>query len=165
MHTKFLLIRTGGPFRTYYGENQAWLSYAGGILATKDYADATSQAMPTEEAILATNPDIIFIGGTYATKEYANLLKNEMWQNIAAVENGSIFIEPTGATAWNSCSTSYPLLVYFCFSCMYPDQVDFDLKEVAHEFYLEYYEIDFSEKQLDLMFSSMAPDGTEMWAE
>ena len=48
---------------------------------------------------------------------------------------------------------------------MYPDQVDFDLKEVAHEFYLEYYEIDFSEKQLDLMFSSMAPDGTEMWAE
>ena len=24
-----------GPFRTYYGENQAWLSYAGGILRTR----------------------------------------------------------------------------------------------------------------------------------
>ena len=154
-----------GPFRTYYGENQAWLSYAGGILATKDYADATSQAMPTEEAILATNPDIIFIGGTYATKEYADLLNDEMWQNITAVKNGNIFIEPTGATAWNSCSTSYPLLVYYCFACMYPEKVDFDLQEMAHDFYLKYYEIDFSEEQLELMFSSMAPDGTEMWAE
>lgn len=154
-----------GPFRTYYGDNQAWLSYAGGILATKDYADATSQAMPTEEAILATNPDIIFIGGTYATKEYADLLDNEMWENIAAVENGNIFVEPTGATAWNTCSTNYPLLIYYCFSCMYPDKVDFDLKEMAHDFYLAYYEIDFSDEQLDLMFSSKAPDGTELWTE
>lgn len=154
-----------GPFRTYYGDNQAWLSYAGGILATKDYADATSQAMPTEEAILATNPDIIFIGGTYATKEYADLLNNEMWQNISAVKNGNIFIEPTGATAWNSCSTGYPLLIYYCYSCMYPDDVDFDLREMAHDFYLKYYEIDFSEEQIELMFNSKAPDGTEMWAE
>ena len=88
---EILADKDRGPFRTYDGDNQAWLSYAGGILATKDYADATSQAMPTEEAILATNPDIIFIGGTYATKEYESLLKNEMWQNIAAVENGNIF--------------------------------------------------------------------------
>lgn len=154
-----------GPFRTYYGDNQAWLSYAGGILATKDYADATSQAMPTEEAILSTNPDIIFIGGTYATKEYADLLNNEMWQNITAVESGNIFIEPTGATAWNSCSTSYPLLVYYCFSCMYPDKVDFDLKEITHDFYLEFYEIDFSDEQIEMMFNSKAPDGAELWAE
>lgn len=162
---EILADKDRGPFRTYYGDNQAWLSYAGGILATKDYADATSQAMPTEEAVLATNPDIIFIGGTYATKEYSNLLKNEMWQNIAALKNNNIFIEPTGATAWNSCSTSYPLLVYYCFSCMYPDQVDFNLKKIAHDFYLEYYEIDFSDQQLDFMFSSKAPDGTELWSE
>ena len=162
---EILADKDRGPFRTYYGDNQAWLSYAGGILATKDYADATSQAMPTEEAILATNPDIIFIGGTYATKEYESLLKNEMWQNIAAVENGNIFIEPTGATAWNSCSTSYPLLVYYCYSCMYPEQVDFNMKEMAHDFYLEYYDVDFSEEEMELMFSSKAPDGGEMWTE
>lgn len=154
-----------GPFRTYYGENQAWLSYAGGILATEDFANATSQAMPEDEAILATDPDIIFIGGTYATKEYADLLDNEIWQYIAAVENGNIFIEPTAATAWNSCSTTYPLLVYYCFSCMYPDKVDFDLKEITHDFYLKYYEIDFSDEQLEMMFNSKAPDGTELWAE
>lgn len=154
-----------GPFRTYYGENQAWLSYAGGILATQDYANATSQAMPTEEAILATNPDVIFIGGTYATKEYEDLLKNEMWKNITAVERGNIYIEPTGATAWNACSTNYPLLVYFCFSCMYPEKVDFDLQKMAHDFYQKYYEIDFTDDQLSLMFNSKAPDGTELWAE
>ena len=162
---EILADKDRGPFRTYYGENQAWLSYAGGILATKDFADATSQAMTTEEAILATNPDIIFIGGTFATKEYENLLKNEMWQNISAVKNGNIFIEPTGATAWNSCSTTYPLLVYYCFSCMYPDCVDFDLQEIAHDFYLKYYEIDFTDEQLNLMFSSKAPNGTELWGE
>lgn len=154
-----------GSFRTYYGDNQAWLSYAGGILATKDYADATSQAMPTEEAILATNPKIIFIGGLYATKEYADLLENEMWSEVDAVRNGNIFIEPTGALAWNMCSTCYPLLVYYCFSCMYPDRVDFDLNEISHDFYNEYYGIDFSDDQMKLMMSSKAPDGTELWKE
>ena len=152
-----------GPFRTYYGDNQAWLAYAGGILATKDYGDATSSAMPTEEAILATDPDIIFIGGTYATKEYGDLLNNKDWQYISAVKNDKIYIEPTGATAWNSCSTTYPMLVYYCFSCMYPDRVDFDLKQIAHDFYLKYYGIDFSADQIDLMFQSKAPDATEVW--
>ena len=162
---EILADKDRGPFRTYYGENQAWLSYAGGILATEDYATATSSAMPTEESILAENPDIIFIGGTFATKEYANLLQDEMWAEITAVKEGNIYIEPTGATAWNSCSTSYPLLVYYCFSCMYPDLVDFDLKDITHDFYEKYYDIDFSTEDIDLMFLSKAPDGTEMWDE
>ena len=160
---EILADKDRGPFRTYYGENQAWLSFAGGILATKDFASATSSAMPTEESILAQNPEIIFIGGTYATKEYASLLENEMWAEITAVKEKNIFIEPTGATAWNSCSTSYPLLVYYCFSCMYPEKVDFDLKKIAHDFYEKYYGIDFSDEDIDLMFASKAPDGTEMW--
>ena len=162
---EILADKDKGPFRTYYGDNQAWLSYAGGILATKDYATATSSAMPTEESILAENPDIIFIGGTFATKEYNNLLQDEMWAEITAVKEKNIYIEPTGATAWNSCSTSYPLLVYYCFSCMYPDLVDFDLKNITHDFYQKYYGIDFSSKDIDLMFLSKAPDGTEMWKE
>lgn len=162
---EILADKDRGPFRTYYGENQAWLSYAGGILATEDYATATSSAMPTEESILAENPDIIFIGGTFATKEYTNLLRDEMWSEITAVKDSNIYIEPTGATAWNSCSTSYPLLVYYCFSCMYPDLVDFDLKDITHDFYEKYYDIDFSTEAIDLMFLSKAPDGTEMWDE
>ena len=147
-----------GPFRTYYGDNQAWLSYAGGILATRNYADATSSAMPTEESILAENPDIIFIGGVYATKEYTDLLKNDMWSEITAVKKGNIHIEPIGSVAWNSCATAYPLLVYYCFSCMYPERVDFNLKDMTHEFYKKYYDIDLTDKELDLMFASKAPD-------
>lgn len=162
---EILADKDRGPFRTYYGDNQAWLSYAGGILATKDFADATSQAMPTEESILATNPKIIFIGGLYATKEYASLLENEMWAEIDAVESGNIFIEPTGALAWNMCSTCYPLLIYYCFSCMYPDRADFDLNQLSHDFYQNYYGIDFSDAQMELMMNSKAPDGTELWKE
>ena len=152
-----------GPFRTYYGDNQAWLSYAGGILATKDFANATSNEMPTEEAVLETNPSIIFIGGTYATKEYADLLENEKWQGVDAVKSGEIYIEPTGATAWNSCSTTYPLLVYYCFSKMYPEKADFDLKAITHDFYLKYYGINFSDESIDLMMRSKAPDGDDLW--
>ena len=48
---------------------------------------------------------------------------------------------------------------------MYPDCVDFDLQEIAHDFYLKYYEIDFTDEQLNLMFSSKAPNGTELWGE
>lgn len=160
---EILADKDRGPFRTYYGDGQAWLSYAGGILATQDFADATSQAMPTEEAILATNPDIIFVGGTYATKEYASLLVNDKWADITAVKEGKIYLEPTGATAWNAGTTLYPLLVYYCFSILYPEKVDYDMKQMAHDFYLKYYGKDFTNEQMDLMFNSKAPDGTEMW--
>lgn len=160
---EILADKDRGPFRTYYGDNQAWLSYAGGILATKDFANATSSAMPTEEAILATNPDIIFIGGVYAQKEYISLLNNDKWANINAVKNKNIYIEPVGALAWNSCSTCYPLLVYYCFSCMYPNLMDFDLKAYAHTFYEKYYEIDFSEDKINKMFSSLSPNGGNLW--
>lgn len=152
-----------GPFRTYYGENQAWLSYAGGILATKDYGDSTSSTMPTEEAILATNPDVIFIGGVYARKEYEDLLVNEKWSSISAVVNNEIYIEPVGCLAWNACSAEYPLLIKFCFSYLYPEKVDFNLKEDTQDFYKTFYGINFEMSDIDLMFSSLSPDGGELW--
>ena len=152
-----------GPFRTYYGENQAWLSYAGGILATKDFANATSQEMPTEEAILATNPDVIFIGGIYATKEYNDLLVNEKWTNINAIKNDRVYIEPIGPMAWNACSVCYTVLIYYCFSYLYPEKVDFNLKTMAHDYYLKYYNKDFTNSEIDLMFASKAPTGEELY--
>lgn len=158
-----LAAKGRGPFSTYYGEGQAWLSFAGGELATKDFEGATSSTMPSEEAILATNPDIIFIGGLYATKEYADLLVDEKWSEIAAVKNRNIHIEPMGPFSWNNGSTCYTLLIYYCFSCMYPEKVDFDMKQKAHDFYLKYYQKDCTANEMDLMFNSLAPDGSELW--
>ena len=162
---EILADKNRGPFRTYYGDNQAWLAYAGGILATKDYGDATSSTMPTEEAILATDPDIIFIGGVYARKEYQDLLVNEKWATISAVVNNEIYIEPVGSLAWNACSSEYILLIKYCFSVMYPDRVNFNLKEEAQQFYKDFYDVDISMEKIDLMFASLAPDGGELWAQ
>ena len=147
-----------GLFRTNYGMAQAWLQYGGGIIATKDFGDYNTAA-PTEEEILETNPDIIFIGGTYCSQLEKDLFADEKWADISAVKNENVHIVPVGSCYWNDCSVEYPMMIYFVYSCMYPDQTDFSIKDMAHDFYLEYYGIDFSDADIEKMMNGLAPNG------
>jgi iron complex transport system substrate-binding protein len=147
-----------GLFRTNYGTAQAWLQYGGGIIATKDFGDYNTAA-PTEEEILETNPDIIFIGGTYSSQLKKDLFLDEKWKDIYAVKNNNVHIVPVGCCYWNDCTVEYPMIIYYVYSCMYPEQTDFSIKDIAHDFYLEYYEIDFNDEDMEKMMNGLAPNG------
>ena len=113
----------------------------------------------TEEEILETNPDIIFIGGTYCSQLEKDLFADEKWAEISAVKNENVHIVPVGSCYWNDCSVEYPMMIYFVYSCMYTDQTDFSIKDMAHDFYLEYYGIDFSDADMEKMMNGLAPNG------
>lgn len=151
-----------GLFRTNYGMGQAWLEYGGGVIATKEFTGATSDATPTEEAILAKNPDVIFIGGTYSTQLEADLFADAKWADIAAVKNKRVYLVPVGCSFWNGGTVEYPLMVYYVYSCLYPDQTDFDIYELARNFYSEYYGIDFDAEAMNNMLNALSPAGNRM---
>lgn len=152
-----------GLFRTNYGEGSKWIEYAGGNIATKEFGNAyiTGNA-PTEEAILAKNPDHIFIGGTYSSKLYDDVFADVKWGNITAVKEDRVHIIPVGCDFWNGMGMEYPLLNYYAFSCLYPEKVNYSMATLAHDFYLEYYGVDFTDEQIDNMLKSLAPDGTKI---
>ena len=56
----------------------------------------------------------------------------------------------------------YPLLNYHAFSCIYPSKANYSIKSLAHDFYLEYYNVDFTEQQLQYMLSSLSPTGANI---
>jgi hypothetical protein len=109
--------------------------------------------------ILETNPDIIFIGGTYSSQLKKDLFLDEKWKDINAVKNNNVHIVPVGCCYWNDCTVEYPMIIYYVYSCMYPEQTDFSIKDIAHDFYLEYYEIDFNDEDMEKMMNGLAPNG------
>ena len=63
-----------GLFRTNYGDTLDYFVYGGGTSALAGITDAMfTDNMPTEEAVLGTNPDVIFVNGTYASKLIVDL--------------------------------------------------------------------------------------------
>jgi len=151
-----------GIYRTSYGDSQAWLQYGGGQIATLEMAGATWNNMPTEEAILATNPDVVLISGIFWEQLKEELLANEKWQTINAVVNKQIYTIPMACTDWNNYSTCYPLMNYFVFSVLYPDRVDFSLKDMTKAFYSEFYEVDFSDAEIEYMINGLSPTGEKI---
>lgn len=148
-----------GIYRTNYGDAQAWLEYGGGQIATLDLAGATWGNMPTEESIIATNPDVVLISGIFWEQLRSELYADEKWKTVPAIMNDEVYTIPMGCTDWNNYSTCYPLMNYYVFSVLYPDRVDFSLNSMAKDFYMDYYGVEFTDKEIEFMMKGLSPDG------
>lgn len=151
-----------GLFRTNYGDSQGWITFAGGKIATKDFVGATSANQPTEEAILATNPDVIFISGIYYSKLYEDIKNDVKWAEISAVKSNRIYNVPVSALGWNECTATYPLMVYYAFSKLYPDKVYYNMNQLTSDFMKKYYKVELSSEEIVNMLSTKAPDGVAL---
>ena len=148
-----------GLYRTNYGDNQAWITYAGGDIATKEFGGATSANTPTEEAVLATNPDVILISGIYYDQLKDDLLADEKWSIVDAVINQEIYNVPIGCTSWSENASTYPLMIKYLFSILYPQLSPYSLGEDAQAFYSEYNGLNFSSEEISYMLSTFDPIG------
>lgn len=151
-----------GLYRTNYGEAQAWIQYGGGQIATLEFGGATWNNMPTEEAILATNPEVILISGRYWEQLEKELYADKKWATIDAIVNKRVYNIPMSCTDWNNYSTCYPLMNYYVFSVLYPDRVDFSLNEMAKDFYLEFYGIEFTDEEIEYMLQGLSATGEKI---
>lgn len=153
-----------GLYRTPYGDTQGWIACAGGEIATKEFAGMTSSNTPMEEAILATNPDVILLSGQYWSQLKQDLLSDEKWASVNAVVNGEIYNIPIAFVSWGEGSCAYPLMIQYLHSILYPSQSDWlaSAPEDVQSFYQKYYGISFSEEKVAYMLNTLGPDGENL---
>lgn len=151
-----------GLYRTNYGDNQAWITYAGGDIATKEFGGATSANTPTEEAVLATNPDVVLISGIYYEQLKSDLLTDNKWAAVNAVINQEIYNVPIGCTSWSENASTYPLMIKYMFTTLYPQISPYSLNEDTKNFYSEYNGLEFSNDDISYMLATLNPNGESL---
>ena len=87
------------------------------------------------EALLATNPENVIIGGRYQHVIYDDIFAADEWKNISAVRNENVFKIPMGLSAWNRYSIETALLIPWTASVVYPEYYEFDAVSETIEFY------------------------------
>jgi len=111
------------------------------------------------EALLATNPENVIIGGRYQHVMYDDIFTAEEWQNISAVQKNNVFKVPMGLSAWNRYSIETALLIPWTASVVYPEYYEFDAVNETIEFYKTFMGYELTEEQAQYMIAGLTPNG------
>lgn len=111
------------------------------------------------EALLATNPENVIIGGRYQHVIYDDIFAADEWQHISAIENGNVFKIPMGLSAWNRYSLETALLIPWTASVVYPEHYEFDAVHETIEFYKTFMGYELTEEQAQYMIEGLTPLG------
>jgi iron complex transport system substrate-binding protein len=111
------------------------------------------------EALLATNPENVIIGGRYQHVMYDDIFAADEWQHISAVQNRNVFKIPMGLSAWNRYSLETALLIPWTASVVYPEHYEFDAVNETIEFYKTFMGYELTEEQAQYMIAGLTPNG------
>lgn len=53
-------------------------------------------------------------------------------------------------------------MVYYAFSKLYPDKVDYNMNQLKSDFMKKYYKVELSSEEIVNMLSTKAPDGVAL---
>ena len=127
-------------------------------LATASLIDFPESKVDAE-ALLATNPENVIIGGRYQHVIYDELMAADEWQEISAVQDGNIFKIPMGFAAWDRYSLETALLIPWMASVVYPESFEFDTVSEIIEFYKTFMGYELTETQAEYMIAGLTPSG------
>lgn len=114
---------------------------------------------PSEEEVLATNPDIIIIGGIYQKYLYDELLANSTWNKLDAVVNSRVYNIPVGYAPFEQNSVESPLFLYDMANKIYPDLFNYDIKTMTKECYSYWFNINLTDSQVEFLLDGLSPSG------
>lgn len=158
----------------YYinGANDRGFYKTGGANSTTEactklsYVDLVTSSLITfpetkadAEAVLATNPQNIIIGGNYQHVLYDEIYAADEWSQISAIKNKCVFKIPMGISAWNRYSLETALLIPWTAAVVYPESYEFDAKKEVIEFYKTFMGYELTEQQAEYMIAGLTPDG------
>lgn len=111
------------------------------------------------EALLATNPENVVIGGRYQHVIYDELFAADEWKNISAIQNGNVYKIPMGLAAWDRYALETALLIPWGASVIYPEYFEFDAVKEIIDFYKTFMGYELTEQQAQYMIAGLTPDG------
>nr|WP_314542023.1 ABC transporter substrate-binding protein [uncultured Campylobacter sp.] len=125
-----------------------YISVAGGKNLSSELSDGDfkiSKAI-NEEQVIIFNPDIII---TNSQKSADAIAKNASFAKLKAVQNGEIFVVPSGVYLWSVRSAEGALYPLWLAKTFYPEQFsDLNLEQKTKEFYERFYNYKLSDGEL-----------------
>lgn len=142
---------------------EAYLNGIRGVYALKDFP--WNGNMPTEEEILATNPDVILIGGRNGVPLKNAVLQDPVWADISAIQSKRVYNVPIGGIGWDQGYIALPLELKFWANVLYPEIFQYSLTEDIIAFYQKYFGCTLTEQEAVYMMEGMTPEGTPSWED
>ncbi|MDS0525809.1 ABC transporter substrate-binding protein [Clostridium sp. SHJSY1] len=133
-----------------------WINLAGGVNAINTEGNMITITM---EDIIKSNPDVIIIGGTSASKGKEAIENDPTWSSLSAVKNNQIYSNPVGTFNWDRYSAEEALQILWAAKTFYPDLFkDLDLVKKTQEFYKQFLDYDLSSDDAQRIISGLDPE-------
>lgn len=132
-----------------------WIRIAGGVNA----ADVVGLARPvTLEQVAAWNPDVIIVGTAPNQQSRQAILDDPRWQQISAVRNGKVLVNPSGAYLWDRHSAEAALQVLWAAKQLHPAQfAALDVAQETKQFYARFFHYKLTDADLTSIMNATAP--------
>lgn len=115
-------------------------------------AGAGGLAIVGIEQVLTWNPDVIL---TLDKDFQGAVITDPLWASVSAVRTGRVFRAPTSPFGWFDAPPGINRIVGVAWltDVLYPDRVDFDLRDATKEFYRLFYHVDVTDAQVDRLLA------------
>jgi iron complex transport system substrate-binding protein len=132
-----------------------WIRVAGGI----NVADVCGNGRPvTLEQVAAWDPDVIIVGTAPNQQNRQAILDDPRWQQITAVKNGRVLVNPSGAYLWDRHSAEAALQVLWAAKTLHPDLfATLDIKHETLQFYAKYFHHRLTDAEYQSILSATPP--------
>lgn len=127
-----------------------------------DYVGTTLETnKPSQEEVMAANPDVFVCGGIYQNINI-ELLKQEPYSKLDAVKNNQIFNIPIGLTAFEQLSAMTPIFFYDQANKIYPEYFDYDIPTMVEATINEYFGTTLTDTQVSYMLQGLDAEGNSL---
>lgn len=126
---------------------------AGGYYVSKDTPEEMNSTL-TIEQIMEWDPEIIFMGRMDDT---AIVTENPAWSGMTAVQNGQVYLCPTGVKDWDYSGESVLLMLYMA-KYIHPELFeDLNMEEEIKYYYREFYGYELTDEQVGRILAHEDP--------
>lgn len=108
----------------------------------------------TIEQIMNWDPEIIFMGRMDDT---GIILDNDAWSGITAVENGDVYLSPSGVFHWDYSGESVLLMLYLAKNIQPDLFADLNMEDEIQNYYETFYGYTLSDENIQNILNHMAP--------
>ncbi|MFW2488839.1 ABC transporter substrate-binding protein [Clostridium chromiireducens] len=142
------------------------IELAGGI----NVADVTGNSKATSlEQVFQWNPDMIIMGrvltgnglnnsASVSDTDAGKIMNDAIWNQLKAVKDKKVFINPDGAFSWDRYSAEEALQLQWMVKLINPDKfVDIDMVKETRYFFKTFMKYDLSEEEANKMLAGEAP--------
>lgn len=137
-----------------------WITDAGGVDVAAQGGVSGNMQQVTMEQVIAWNPDVIIIGANGVNGKVSTvqeLMGDQQWASIAAVQNNRVYQNPTGVYLWDRYSPEEVLQLQWAAKTLYSDQfASVDMSRVVTDFYKTYYNYDLTSDDVNAILTAQA---------